>query len=148
MKIGTVALVIEHQDDQVVLRDAISDETEIELLEKTLQNGYKNPLDKIYRERARVAAEDEEFGDYVEDLVMRNAFRSDIREHAIQWFRSRIKIEKLRKNEEEAVSVISKFAIQVYLEKPKRNEFILTSPNAKVKVKIFKVETEKKSQAA
>lgn len=131
------------------LVEALSDEEEIELFEEAVARGAENPLDVIREYRATVEREDEEFADYVEDLLSRPFVKPEVQEHGIQWLKSKIKIEKFVQSERDATRVIAQYAYRLYLENPTRTDFVLASPRAKVRVRIFEISSAKtEGQAA
>jgi hypothetical protein len=148
-KVGTVALLVAVNPDSASGREliaAISDAAEILVLESALRSGDQNPLEVIQAYRDQQSREEEEFGDYVEDLLVRTGgLRPDIREHAVQWFQSKAKIERYRKIEADATSVIAKYAYEVFNADPTRREFMLAGPSAEVKIRVFEF---KKAQSA
>lgn len=149
MKTGTVALLIDAQTptDKPQLVETISDDQEIQWLEKCIETGNENPMEILQSLRvARRQAEDE-FGDYVEGLLSQPFLAPEVRKHGVHWMQSKLKIEKFKKNEIEAAQVIADFALRVFSENSKCTDFYLMGPNAKVRIRIFKLEKSKKSAA-
>lgn len=136
-RIGTVALAVRWQSEQLVLLDHFSDEREIALLEAAIEAGDLNPLQTIYELRERQSREDDEFGDYVEGLLSRPCVRLEVQEHGLQWLRSKINIERFQKSEREASQVIADYAFRVFQENPSREDFILAGPVAQVRIRIW-----------
>lgn len=121
------------------LLDQLSDDREIAALETALVSGEADALDTIYEMRKRQAEEEEEFGNYVEELLSQPCVRPEVREHGLQWFRSKIKIEEYQKCEVEATQVIAQYAFKLFQEDPCRTDFLLAGPTARVRVRIFVV---------
>lgn len=147
-KMGTVAVVLatdEVQAQEKALADAIrwvetfSDEREIHTLERAIEEGNPFPLQSVYEFRARAAREDEEFGDYVEDLLCQKSVRPEVQSHGVAWLRSKMKIDEFRRQEREAAEVIANFALNKYKEDPGLHDFVLAGPGVQVRIRIFKV---------
>lgn len=136
-KVGTVALVIRLEQDSPVLVDQFSDDAEINAFESAAQEGTENPLDAVYERRQKLAREDEEFGNYVEDLLSQPFVRPEIQEHGVQWLKSKLKIENFQKCENEASKVIADYAFRVFLEDPSKTDFLLAGPMAKVRIRVL-----------
>ncbi len=148
-KLGTVALVVRYDDrnPEPVLVEKFSDDHEIATFEAAVQAGANDPVATVYQLRARQAKEDEEFGNYVEDLLSQPFVRPEIQEHGVQWLKSKIRIEEFQKCEAEATQIIAEFALKVFRDDQTRREFVLAGPVAKVKIKIFLM-SEKSAQSA
>ncbi len=136
-RIGTIALIVRLDKDTPCLIDALSDDHEISVLESAVRAGEEDPLQSVYVFRKRQLQEDEEFGDYVEELLSQPFLRPEIQEHGVQWLRSKIRIEQFQKSEREATRVISEYAYRIFQESPWRTEFFLSGPTAKVKVRVY-----------
>jgi len=136
---GTVALIVQTDPTthQTKLVDQISDDREIEAVEKAITGGDPAVLEKIYVARAKQIEEEEKFGDYVEDLITQPFVRQEIREHGVQWLKSKLRIEQFRQNEEDASRVIAGFAFQVFLENQELRDFLLAGPSAQVRIRVF-----------
>lgn len=147
-KVGTVALAVATSESGPVLVDYFSDEREIATLDLALKNQDPEPLETVYAFRERQIHEDDEFGDYVEELLSRPFLKEEVRDHGLQWLHSKIKIERFQKNEREASRTIADFAFRLYSEDPSKEDFLLASHSAAVRILILKVPTPKPSQAA
>jgi hypothetical protein len=146
-KTGTVALIVRrpsHPEDSCELVETISDEREIRLLEEAILEGHEDPLRVVYEARTLQEKEDEEFGDYVEDLLCRGVVRPEIQMHGVAWLKSKIRIEQFQRHEKEAARVISQYAFQHYLSKPDLTDFLIAGPQAQVRVRIFEFEEKKR----
>ena len=97
MKTTTLALVIMHKAELPVLLETLSNEHEILFMEEALRAGEVNPLEQIYEIRAIEAKQEDELGNSIEDLLSHAFLRPEIQQHAIQWLRSKIKIEQYQK---------------------------------------------------
>lgn len=144
MKVATVALVVEGKTPALV--DVISDDHEISLLESSSKAGEANPLEQVYEFRKRQSAEDEQFGEYVEELLSQPFVRSEIQEHGVQWLKSKIRIEEFQKSEVEAANVIAQYAMRILTDNPQKTDFFLAGPKTMVRVRVFSVS--RLSQAA
>jgi hypothetical protein len=140
MKSATLALIIRHAQDGPVLVETLSDDREINLLEGELQKGDPDPLDRIHAHREQVQKEEEEFGDYVEELLSQPFVRPEIQDHGLQWLKSKIRIEQYQRSETDAARVIADYAYRVYREDPARTDFVLAGPTNKVRIRVFVVE--------
>jgi len=134
--------------DSIVLVEQISDEREIAALEEAIAAQAPEPLQVVYEFRARLKREDEEFGDYVEDLLSKPYVRPEIQEHGVQWLKSKIRIEEYQRSEDEATRVIAKYACKVYQDNPKKTEFVLAGPTAQVQIKVFALELSRLGSSA
>ncbi len=136
MKIGTVALIIAPGPEPRLL-ESISDELEIATLEVALNSGSEDPLQAVYEVRAKRSSEDEDFGNYVEGLLSKPFMPDEVRQHGVQWFKSKNRIEQFQKAEGEARAVITDFAFKLFKSEPSRQEFVLASSAAEVRVRVF-----------
>ena len=136
MKAATVALVVSNPASTVQERKllaVLSDDREISILEE----GHSMSVVEQYRQdRLR---EEEEFADYVENLLSQPFLRPEIQEHGVQWLRSRIRIEEFQRHEAEAAQVIAEYALKIFTADPGNVDFMLAGPKAAVRVKIFVV---------
>ncbi len=147
---GTVAIVIQKVQEAPefgggtawALLEALSDEHEIAILEEALTIGEDDALRIVHRLREKTQQEDEEFGDYVEGLLIQPALKAEIKDHAISWMKSRMKIDEYREKEREATRVIAMYAFKIFLEDPTKTDFFLASSNAKVHIKVFRMSDE------
>ena len=139
-KIGTVALVVRYDGNTPILLDCISDDLEIATLDQALNVGQVDPLEPIYDQRKRQAHEDDEFGNYVEELICQPFVRKEILEHGVQWLHSKIRIEEFQRREREATGVIAQYAFRMFQQSPWRKDFILCGPTAKVRIRIISLE--------
>lgn len=138
-RIGTVALVIRREAGDLVYLDALSDDQEIKLLEDAISKGTPDPLHVIYELRERQSREDEEFGDYVENLVASPFCRTDIRDHGLQWFRSKMRIEEFQRTESEATAVIATFAYNLFRMDQSKKDFTLQGAKGSVHIRVLEV---------
>lgn len=137
---ATVALIVHGSGPQLKLEAILSDEREIHYLEVLLNSGERAPLERILEMREKQAKEDDEFGDYVEELLSRPFLRSEVQEHAVQWLKSKLRIEQFQKQEAAAAKIIADYACALLKEDPDRVDFILKGPKAQVRVRVFAVE--------
>jgi hypothetical protein len=137
---GTVALVVRFEEGRPQLVDRISDDQEIEALEEALGEGEQDPLACVYGLRARMRQEDEDFGDYVETLLSQPFVKPEVREHGLQWLKSKLRIEEFRKSEAEATRTIAEYAFRLFEAQPERAEFFLAGPVARVRIRVFRLE--------
>ncbi len=136
MKVATVALIVQ-QGQKPSLIDIISDDHEISLLETSAKSGETDLLRNIQEFRQKQSAEDEQFGEYVEDLLSHPFVRSEIQEHGLQWLKSKIRIEEFQRTENEAAKVIAEYAMKILLENPEKTDFFLAGPSTMVRVRVF-----------
>lgn len=136
-RVGTVALVVRPTDGSHVLLDAISDEEEIARLQSALEKGETEPLRAVYEYRQDRVKEEERFGDYVEELLSQPAASLQIQKQGADWFRSRARIDEYRRVEIEATRVIARYAYEVFLEDPRRREFVLAAEKGQVRIRII-----------
>lgn len=137
MKMATVALVVGDHSD---LLEIISDEREIAVFEKESVKSSTNPLQKVWDYRAKQIQEENNFADYVEELITKPFQKPEVKEHGIQWLKSRIRIEQFQRTESEAAQIIAKFALDVYIKDREKTDFFLKGPTTQVRVKVFVVE--------
>jgi hypothetical protein len=149
MKAATIALIVRSlQGTSPQLVDVLSDDREISLLESEVGSGEQDPLKRVYEFRSHQAREDDEFADYVEDLLSQPFVKPEIQEHGVQWLRSKMRIEQFQKNEAEAAKVIAQYALKVFSTDPERRDFLLAGPRAQVRVRVFVVEAQVLDNAA
>lgn len=137
MKVGTVALIIRYHEKTPILVESLSDDREIAELQQAVELGHQDPLQHVYQQRERQSKEDEEFGNYIEELLSQPFIRTEVQDHGIQWLKSKMRIEQYQKSEREATQVISEYAFKLYTENPTRKEFYLAGPTSKVLVRVF-----------
>jgi hypothetical protein len=147
-KIGTVAVVLASDGATPSVApvgksetwvETFSDEREIMALERAINEGNPFPLQSVYEFRAQAEREDEQFGDYVEDLLCQKQVRPEVQSHGVAWLRSKMKIEQFRRQEREAAEVIANFALTKYREDPALHDFLLAGPGVQVRIRIFRV---------
>src|SRR5690606_13935231 len=95
-----------------------------------------DPLKRVEDHRMLQKQEDEEFGNYVEELLSRPFLKPEIQNHGVQWLKSKIKIDEFKRREAQATQTIAEYAFQVFSADPLKKEFTLSGPSAKVKVRI------------
>ena len=137
---GTIALCVRTKEGKPEFLEAISDDDEIALLENALQDRMNDPLETVRAFREQRKIEDEKFGDYVEDLLSQPFLRPQVQEQAVQWLRSKIRIEEFQQSETEATKVIAAYAYQVFCDNPEKKDFTLLGKSAAVRIRVFDVE--------
>jgi hypothetical protein len=152
MKAATLALVVNCRGPQPELVEILSDDKEIEVLEAHLQGqageAPSDPIGAVHEYRQSQAREEEEFGDYIEELLSHPFVRPEVQEHAVAWFKSKIRIEQYQKAELEAAKVIADFAYKVFRDDPSRQDFFLSGPSHMVRIRIFVIEDQSSTEAA
>lgn len=138
-RIGTVAIILAEASENPQWIETFSDEREIEALERAIAEGSHDPIKAVYAYREKIEQEDEEFGDYVEELLTQKLVRPEIQEHGVAWLKSKLKIQEYRKQEEDAAEVIATYAMAKVRENPKLEDFTLAGQGIKVRVRVFKV---------
>lgn len=138
-KTNTVALIVAQEGSAPKLVETLSDEFEIELLVQAVNAGKPDPMELIYEFRARQKAQDTSFGDYVEDLLSKPFVNSTIQGHAVKWLKSKIRIERFQKMENDAAQIIAEYAYQVFQKDPDKTDFFLASPQTKIRIRIFQI---------
>jgi hypothetical protein len=137
----TIALIVSNKNCQKpILREALTSADEILELELALMNADPDPLKRVHEFRSKQMMEDEEFADFVEDLLSQPFVKPDVQEHAVQWFKSRAKIEAYQKAEEGASRVIAMYAFEIYQNNPDKTDFFLAGPKAKVRIRIIEIQ--------
>ncbi|MEO5971409.1 MAG: hypothetical protein ABIQ95_15905 [Bdellovibrionia bacterium] len=137
MKTSNIALIVSLQQDPPVLIDTLTSDVEINFLEASLQKGEPDPLAEIYRYRSHVEKQESEFGDYVEELLSKPFLEVLMQRQAVQWLRSKIKMEQFQKQEQFAAKLISDYAYKLFTTEPARNDFFIESTHFRVRVRIF-----------
>lgn len=143
-RMSTVALVVRYEGADPVLLESFSDETEIAIFESAVKGDEEDPLSSVYAMRERQAKEDEEFGNYVEDLLSQPFVRPEIQQHGLQWLKSKMRIEEFQRSERDATNVIAQYAWKLFQENSQRTDFILAGPTAKVRVKVFTLDPQER----
>ncbi len=142
-KTGLVALIIdESKGGKPQLLEALSDEKEISLYVEALESSHPDPLKCVYEWRVQQEQEDEEFGNYVEELLSQPFVKPEILHHGVQWLKSKMRIEEFRKSELEATRVIATYAYDIYCRDPQKSDFVLSGPTASVRVRILPTKAE------
>jgi len=145
----TIALIVSSkQRGAPTLSEALTDADEILELELALMNSEPDPLKRVHDFRAKQNGDDEEFADFVEGLLSQPFVKPDVQEHAVQWFKSRAKIEAYQKAEENASHVIAMYAFEIYQNNPNKTDFFLAGPKAKVRIRVIELKEKSSMQAA
>ncbi len=145
----TIALIVSNVDSKDrILCEALTSSDEILELELALMNADPEPLKRVHDFRSKQNAEDEEFADFVESLISQPFVKPDVQEHAVQWFKSRAKIEAYQKAEDHASQVIAMYAFEIYQTDPSKTDFFLAGPRAKVRIRIIEVKEKLAEKAA
>ncbi len=145
----TIALVVSSTDKETpVLFEALTSADEILELELALMSADPNPLKRVHDFRQKQLMEDEEFADFVEGLLSQPFVKPDVQDHAVQWFKSRAKIEAYQKAEDGASKVIAMYAFEIYQSDPGRTDFFLAGPKAKVRIRVIELKDPPQEQAA
>ena len=131
-----------------MLAETLTNLDEIIELERALMNRDPQPLKKVEEYRLKQASEDEEFADFVEGLLSQPFLKPEVQEHAVQWFKSRVKIEGYQRAEDEASRVIAQYAFDIYSADLERTDFLLTGPKAKVRIRVFHLDEKADRKAA
>ena len=117
-------------------RRSFSDDREIALVEAAVDRG-ENPVNAVHEHREKIKDEEEEFGNYVEELLSQPFLRPDVQEHGIQWLKSKIRIEQYHKTELDAAKTIADFAFRMYREDREMKDFSLAGPATVIRVRVF-----------
>jgi hypothetical protein len=145
----TIALIVSSTNqEKPVLCEALTSADEILELELALMNSESDPLKRVRDYRSKQNLDEEEFADFVEGLLSQPFVKPDVQEHAVQWFKSRAKIEAYQKAEDTASQVIAMYAFEIYQKNPNKTDFFLAGPKAKVRIRVIEVRDQQKEQAA
>ena len=145
----TIALIVNSANkDAPTLFEALTSADEILELELAVMNADPDPLKRVHDFRARQSTDDEEFADFVEGLLSQPFVKPDVQEHAVQWFKSRAKIEAYQKAEDTASHVIAMYAFEIYQSNPSKTDFFLAGPRAKVRIRVIEIKEKLAAQAA
>ncbi|MFZ9595612.1 MAG: hypothetical protein ACO3A2_05985 [Bdellovibrionia bacterium] len=137
MKTTTLALCIAFESGEPLCVDALTQESEIQLLERLILQNAPDPLAQLNQFRSEQAQREEEFGDSAEQQLCNPFVREPLRSQAIQWFRAQIQVEQFQKREKEAVEVLSRFAFDFWRAHPAQTQFLIQNDRAQVKVRVF-----------
>lgn len=148
MKAATVALVIKNASGESKLVETLSDDTEIAVFETAVGSGEEDPLEKVYEHRAQREREEAEFGDYVEELLSHPFQKKEVRDHGLQWLKSKMRIEEYQRHEAEAARVIAQYAFEVFNQDPGKQDFFLAGPTAQVHIRVFLIRPAEASSRA
>src|SRR5687767_1288805 len=99
MRTSTVALVVTFESGAPLWMDTISDEREIQYIEEALRAGDPQPLERVYESRASESKQDDDFGNYIEDLFSKPYVNTDSQKQGLKWLHSKIRIEKYQRIE-------------------------------------------------
>ena len=145
----TIALIVSNVDSNgCILREALTSSDEILELELALVSSESEPLKRVHDFRAKQLLEDEEFADFVEGLISQPFVKPDVQEHALQWFKSRAKIEAYQKAEDNASQVIALYAFEIYQSNKNRTDFFLAGPKSKVRIRVIEIKEKQQEKAA
>lgn len=145
----TIALIVSSNDSKApTLCEALTSADEILELELAVMNADPDPLKRVYDFRNKQAMDDEEFADFVEGLISQPFVKPEVQEHAVQWFKSRAKIEAYQKAEDDASRVIAMYAFEIYQNNPTKTDFYLAGPKAKVRIRVIELKEQDASRAA
>lgn len=145
----TIALVVSSTDEQKpTLFEALTSAEEILELELALKNSDPNPLMRVHEYRKKQLDEDEDFADFVEGLLSQPFVKPEVQDHAVQWFKSRAKIEAFQKAEDQASKVIALYAFEIFQNNPEKTDFFLAGPRARVRIRVIQVQGASRDQAA
>jgi hypothetical protein len=103
----TIALIVSRNQGEPILTDTLTDAEEILELELAMMSRDPEPLKRVHDLRSRQVHDEEEFADFVEGLLSQSYVKQDVQEHAVQWFKSRTRIEEYQKAEDDASRVIA-----------------------------------------
>lgn len=148
MRSATVALIIREARGIPRLIETLSDEKEIEVFEHAYAQGEADPLRAVYDYRTRQLREEDQFSEYVEDLLARPFLRREIQDHGIQWMRSKMKIEEYQRSEAEAAKIIAEYAMNIVEKDPAQHDFLLAGPAAHVRIRVFLLNRQPMLQSA
>lgn len=146
MDVGTIALVVSFVENTVSLVDILSDIQDIEYLETAILAGKEDPLREMYDHREQRTQQDEEFGDYVEDLLCRANVDPEVQKQGIQWFQSRMKLATYQKQEQEAARIIGEYAFKLFEQDRRRTDYLLMSSTRQIRVRIFQLVPENENR--
>lgn len=133
----TIAIVVTRQGGMPVLTETLTSAEEILEMELAIKNRDPEPLRRLSEYRNRNVSEEEEFADFVEGLLSQPFVKPDVQDHAVQWFKSRAKIEAYQKAEDDASRVIANYAFQVFMNDSTKTDFMLAGPKARVRVRVI-----------
>ncbi len=134
---GNIALVVSYENQKPALLNVISDEKEIEIFEAAVQSGEKDPLQIVFAFRKQQEGEDEEFGEYVEEILSQPFIKPELQEYGVKWLKSKMKIEHFQRKEADAAKIIAEYAFKIFTENPNKTDFIISGPQAAVRIKVF-----------
>jgi hypothetical protein len=146
--LGNIALVIAHQEEKPILLDVISDEKEIEILDSAVRAGEKDPLQIVLAFRQQQEGEDDEFGEYVEEILSQPFVKPELQQHGVRWLKSKMKIEHFQKKEADAAKIIAGYAFKLFAENPNKTDFIISGPTAAVRIRVFVLASDSVKSAA
>ena len=145
----TIALIVRNnQQEKPTLYEALTSADEILELELALMNSEPDPLARVHDYRSKQTVDDEEFADFVEGLLSQPFVKPEVQDHAVQWFKSRAKIEAYQKAEDNASQVIALYAFEVYQNNPSSTDFFLAGPRSKVRIRVIELKDKDSEKAA
>lgn len=145
----TIALIVSsNHPASPTLYEALTSADEILELELALRNADPDPLKRVHDYRLKQQIDDEEFADFVESLLSQPFVKPEVQEHAVQWFKSRAKIEAYQKAEDNASRIIAMYAFEIYRNNPTKTDFFLAGPKAKVRIRVIELQEDKQEGAA
>ncbi len=144
----TIALIVFKDEAGPILQETLTQAEEILEFELAVLHQDPAPLERVFDYRKKQSSEDEQFADFVEGLLSQPALKAEVQEHAVKWFKSRVKIETYQKAEVEASKVIAQYAFEIFKADQEKTDFILAGPTAKVRVRVFEAALNPQSFAA
>ena len=145
----TIALIVSGTDQKKpTLFEALTSADEILELELALMGAEHDPLKRVHDFRSKQNIDEEEFADFVEGLLSQPFVKPDVQDHAVQWFKSRAKIEAYQKAEDSASQVIALYAFEIYQNDPSKTDFFLAGPRAKVRIRVIELKEKAQDKAA
>ncbi len=137
MKTSQVALLVSSHAGAPVLVEFVSEDSEINWVEVAVHGGEKNLIACLFEYRAQLENEENQFADYVEELLSHPFLRKKIQRQGVQWFKSRIKIHQYQQAERKAMQFIVDYAYKIFLTQPHQRDFVLTTSTHQVRVRVF-----------
>lgn len=133
----TIALVVTYREQDPILLDSLSDDNEISTLEKSILVGGGHPLEMIYEEREKKRQCDQVMGAALERVIQEKDRPQEVKFYAIDWFKTKSRIDQLLEEEAKSREVIAKFAFQLFCEDHRKKDFFLQGSQVKLRVRVF-----------
>ena len=109
----------------------------MQVVEKGKDEDHSNLIKTLEDYRDKKEKENQQFEDYVEQLLSHPFLKPEIEKHALSWMHSKIRVEAYEQEERKAARVIGNYAFQLFQKSPQQSEFLLNGKDSEVRVFVY-----------